>query len=443
MSHPVIRLVGSVAPAVRRLLEELNGFVGPRVLRRWQAMALRTGALDVACPLDGAILRCDATLWLEHRLFAYRFRHGAMTMWLMTHGCKTGWRLCGLALLPLGMVFALDEDEDAVLAAHHMAAIATLPASDAPVPGGGGVQIVAGHPNFAHHLWNELPALAVAASEAMPAEAPPLLLLGEPILPLEKLVDWPGPVHRSSEARERPAEPCLLPGLRLPLGSTRIPSALADRVRTACLAEAKLPAARAGAAALSLGLRSMYRHPVNQVDYALALLARLPASVDVYLDGFSQPWDIAVPGRHDAAAYRAWQEETAALAQAVIAAAPPDGPRLVDATRLDVGAAVALGARLSAHVAPHGTQQHKFGWLWPMPGVVHTSPHVAQSDQAAWVADQCEAPCRLTYLPPDMVETVPGTGPFAGNPWYDNYRFVDATAAATYTARALAPFLPG
>ncbi len=36
-----------------------------------------------------------------------------------------------------------------------------------------------------------------------------------------------------------------------------------------------------------------------------------------------------------------------------------------------------------------------------------------------------------------------GAGPHAGLQWYDDYRFVDADGAATYTAQALARHLPG
>ncbi len=45
--------------------------------------------------------------------------------------------------------------------------------------------------------------------------------------------------------------------IRLLLGGTRIPAALAAGVRAVCLADAPLPAGRPGAASLLLGLRSL------------------------------------------------------------------------------------------------------------------------------------------------------------------------------------------
>ncbi len=114
---------------------------------------------------------------------------------------------------------------------------------------------------------------------------------------------------------------------------------------------------------------------------------------------------------------------------------------MVDATALTVPQAIGLGRRLHAYIAPHGTQQHKIGWLHPVPGVVHTSPFVAQHDQAGWVADQCEQHAPVAYLPAEMAEMVPGQGAHAGDAWYDDYRFRDADEAAGWAMRVLAPYL--
>jgi len=434
MSGRIVVLSGRdrPAPAVTALLDTQNRFVGPRVLRHWQHAVLTTGRLRAAWPLDGTMLDCDATLWLEHGLFAYRFRHGAMTMWLLTGGCKNGWQICGLAMMPMGLAFAIDGADAATLVAHYLHHLAGT-----GVPQGHPmVQVVLGHPNFAHHLWNELPALAAGAAFGVEA-----VVLWEPILPLQFLVDWAGPVRRSVEAAERPAPGTLLAGIRLPLGSTQIPAETAARTRAACAVHDAMSPGRPGVPAVSLGLRSMHRHPVNQIAFYRALLARLPPVLDVYLDGFSMPDDIGVAGRYDARVFRAWQADTAAMAQQLMSAPPQAGQKLVDATRLSVPQSIALGARLHAHVAPHGTQQHKFGWMQPLPGVVHTSPHIAHGDPSVWLADQCEVHGPTTYLPAGMVETVAGNGPLAGHAWFDDYRFVDIDEAAAYAARILAPHL--
>ena len=435
MSNRVVVLTGRdrPAPGVLALLEALNAFTGPRVLRRWQQEALTTGRLRATFPLDGRVLECDATLWLDHRMFAYRFRHDAMTMWLLTGGITTGWHLCGLALMPMGLGFAIEAANDAPSVQYFLDHLEDLAEPSGPAK----LQVVVGHPNFAHHLWSELPALA-AVPQAVAVEA---VVLWEPILPLDRLVVWRGAIARTTEDAARPAPGQLLAGIRLPLGSTRIPAGLAERICRACAWHDVMPPGRPGAPAVSLGLRSMYRRPVNQLDFARALLARLPAGVDVYLDGFSLPDDIDVPGRHDSAAMRGWQRDTRALAGELMASAPTGGPRLIDATHLSEPQLIALGGRLCAHVAPHGTQQHKFGWLRPLPGVVHSGPYVTQPGQAAWLADQYEAAAAVSYLPVGLVETVPGDGPIKGHPWFDDYRFVDIDQAAAYAARELAPYL--
>lgn len=420
------------APAVAALLAELNAFTVPRALRRWQRDVLETGTLRATWPLDGASLVCDATLWRDYGLFAYRFVHGPFTLWLLTGGCKTGWHIAGLVMLPLGLAFA-GGGEDLALVHYHVPALAAVRAPQ----GKAEAQVVVGHSNFAHHLWNELPALAAARPTAITRT----LVLWEPILPLDQLVDWPGALCRVAERDVRPPPDQLAAGVLLPLGSTRIPAGLAARVRAACAAHDVVPPGRPGAAALSLSLRSMYRRPINQLAFCRAVLARLPASLDVYLDGFAMPDDIDVPGRYDVAQFRAWQQETAALASELMAGAPADGPRLVDATLCTVPQAIALGARLDAYLSPHGTQQHKIGWVHQVPGVVHTSPHVAQSDQAAWLADQCEHHAPVAYLPAAMTGTVPGQGRFAGDPWYDDYQFIDVEDAVSWAVRALMPYI--
>ena len=261
----------------------------------------------------------------------------------------------------------------------------------------------------------------------------------EPILPFDQLLDWRhGPVQRWS----RPTPGQLQPGIAFSLGSTRIPASVAARVRAACAGHDIMPPGRPGAPALWLSLRSMHRRAHNQLDFCRAVLALLDPSVDVYLDGFSLPDDIDLPGRYDSAQFHAWQREAAALARALIADAPL-GPRLINATCCTVPQAIALGARMDAYLAPHGTQQHKIGWLHAVPGVVHASPFVAQWDQAAWLADQCEHSLPATYLPPHLTATEPGEGALQDDPWYHDYRFVDTGEAAAYAAALLAPHLAG
>ena len=141
---------GAPVPAVATLLAALNAFTAPRALRHWQRMALEQQGLELASPLDGTRLACDATLWGPHMLFAYRFPRPGGALWLLTGGCKGGWEIIGLALTPPGLGFATGSENMALL--HHM-----LPLIGAALPpeGAAGFRAVVGHDNFTHHLWNE------------------------------------------------------------------------------------------------------------------------------------------------------------------------------------------------------------------------------------------------------------------------------------------------
>jgi hypothetical protein len=432
-----IDLTAQAAP----LLAGLNRFLHPRRLRQYQSAIFDRGHFVIRDPRDGQERICDGTLFAPMKAFAWRFPAPAGDLWLISSGPDRGYEIDGV-YDPARRCLALPSGHDSAVAiflVRHIRAVA-----DAPCGKGQRAKLVLGHPNFAHFLWNEMPALLELESRTASGIAG-ILLAHEPILPFEKLFDWAlaplvSPITREASHGHRAR---FHAGALFAAGSTRINLAARERVTQRCRnAAAEVPMPEPGVVRLWLSLRALYRHPVNQIETFVALLrglSRCGPRFEVLLDGYSLQQDIEVPGRYDIDRERGNRAEVIVMARDLVARCRGwvGGPALIDITGCGIVESIAYAATAQYYICHHGTQQHKIGWLHAVPGLIHASPSIVATQPAGWVADQCEGALLPAYLPNHFVSEAKTENERPGQPYFADYCFNDPKIAADAMIAAL------
>jgi hypothetical protein len=423
------------------LLAELNRFLHPRRLRQYQSAIFDRGYFVIRDPRDGQERVCDGTLFAPMKAFAWRFPAPTGDFWLISSGPDRGYEIDGV-YDPVRRCLSLPSDHDSTVAIYlvrHIRAVA-----GAPHGKGQRARLVLGHPNFAHFLWNEVPALLELESRTASGIAG-ILLAHEPILPFEKLFDWAlaplvSPITREASHGHRAR---FHAGALFAAGSTRINLAARERVTQRCRnAAAEVPMPEPGVVRLWLSLRALYRHPVNQIETFVALLrglSRCGPRFEVLLDGYSLQQDIEVPGRYDIDRERGNRAEVIVMARDLVARCRGwvGGPALIDITGCGIVESIAYAATAQYYICHHGTQQHKIGWLHAVPGLIHASPSIVATQPAGWVADQCEGALLPAYLPNHFVSEAKTENERPGQPYFADYCFNDPKIAADAMIAAL------
>lgn len=433
--------------ATLRLVLDLNRAEAAHLPRHYQREVATIGRFPLAAPIDPGRHRYAGCLYFAiNKSIAYAFAGPAGRAWLITGGASHGYRIVAAFYEASRMLFLLEPPGNRVGAFEDGQVKRILGTSsqafrDPEAPPAAPV-LVSGFGNFAHYLWNELPALlellrgrALALREAV--------VVAEPFGPFERLVGWPDGVavtrgnERSWEAIPVVHDLLVTPGSTLvtPHARTRALAAAADVAGTAASARRS----DRSRPLLWFSLRTMYRCAMNQEDLLLALGRRMAADMpgwDIALDGLSLPWDINFPARHDLRALRSHARETEAIGARVtprLRAAAGEALRVFDWTGVSLPEAMLLAGQASYYVCNHGTQQHKIGWLYDTPGLIHGSPHFAtQSGVAAWTQSQGGATVRPDYVPARFVTDAVTRNERQHMPEFRDYAFTDVKGLAAY-----------
>jgi hypothetical protein len=411
-----------------RALERANAFVSPRALRRYQRDLVETGRLQLLSPFDSRpalVTACHVANLGDpaHGNLGVAYRlGGGKPLWLLSSSVKDGFPLSE-AYLPLEdrSIWSLDDS----LTAQHGVWRAELRRLEDEIhewpsaPGGAMVTVLLGHPNFAHHLWNELPALdaCLAALSRTDRSLPRVLAIYEPLFPLHRLAP------ESTLQVERVKELAGLTGLRRSLvtrlGSTQVPVALREKVVT-ILAQTvegrgSLESDREKLASCSpvfwLSVRLDARTADNQEAFLLSLVtamaAQYPDSGFIF-DGFSYPADFGgeiyrqgVPEHGSGTVYDlqgflggAMCERANSVTTAIEGLLVQLGRKcvnpMVNVSCRDLPEAITLAGRADYYVCHTGSLQHKIAWLHDSPGIVHANQAGLEPGAALWLADQLE-----------------------------------------------------
>jgi hypothetical protein len=286
-----------------------------------------------------------------------------------------------------------------------------------------------GNNNFAHTLWNHLPAFVEIeelleqqtrkgniALELFPSEKSQVTVLGALHELLPMLAD------RFSTGTDITPSPNTIP-----LGSTLVSRDARVRVIHSLDRIAVDPPTRPR---LWLGVKEPPRAPENLIDFysEVALQWLRSTEGDVVVDGYTpEAFPVAddFDRRHTLAAARL-------IPTIVTRVAAQAGLSRVSGTHFrTLRDVLALTATCDYYISCPGTVQHKVGWLRPnTPGMVLQGPFLERGHHVAWHSRMVEGGLCLDELPIGVLEfDDPGVDPMEGGP-YDRYRVKDPASAA-------------
>ncbi len=392
-------------------IEALNDFVFARCLRRYQSDILTTGELSIYSPFSGSPVSAIRSMLLPDGSVAYEFA-AEENFWLLADNLAHGFPLSRIMLendrtestFPCASGLghqAMTPELAALLTEVRMFA----PAEPEQAPAAG---LVIGHPNFAHHLWNELGGLDawLAGTGAGCLSGVTIFAQFEPLGAIEQIfgILADADIRRGADT----AEINRFPGLLTRIGSTIIPISLRRRTVAALAA---VSGERAGA--LLSGLESAWpvfwlsirpegnlRRCVNELAFLDALSCSLMTAYPdcaILIDGFSLPADYHCSARYDAlrpAFGRRLEFCTAVVGELCqmieqhIGAAQLD--RIHDVCGFSLADAVTTARRADYYVSHAGTLQHKLGWIHNTPGFVHSCQGGISPAARRWYAAQVE-----------------------------------------------------
>jgi len=418
----------------RRSLEALNGFVFPRALLRYQQQVLDQGHFSLVCPWTGTV-RIPTVCHISNNGdpahgnigIAYRVA-GAQPLWLLAGSIKDGFPLTE-AYLPTqnASVWSLGEAwqrENGPWRARLQALEARLDADSPPDVRPQAAVALLGHPNFAHHMWNELAAYVAYVDSRQGAMAGDTALrvkaLYEPLIPVEAVS-----AHAAVNVTRIDSFDGLLGFQEVMvtrLGATQVPTALRRHLtrqlyerRDRARIDPLLGALRPCNPVIWLSLRLDARTLDNQQEFLWCLIHRIAAEYPCaafILDGFSYPNDFdralyrqagksgigaficRCLGRQQGFLSRAMtsrEREISACARKLQAGlAKSLANPVVNVTGRNLADAAAVAGTADYYVCHAGTLQHKIAWLYNIPGMVHTNTTGLGEGVRQWLADQIE-----------------------------------------------------
>ena len=425
-----------------------NAWSAPRRLRCYQGLILDEARLTLVSPLTGRRVCAGNSRLLGNGDIAYGF--GELTGWaVIASGIKSGFPLQSLVVARGAELVEIDAHAATSctpvrsrILFHHWADLI------APTAGAHSItaELVIGHTNFAHHLWNELPALDEWLSTRPLHSVRRLVVraLLEPLGPLQDLLTALGPATILREPANRTKQS---PRLLTRIGSTCIRTRTRHHV-LAFLRQIGGDALSAVEAALEgsgpifwLSVRPIAdgRSCVNQEQFLATLIIHLRTQYPdcaMLLDGFSlQTNCLGMPVFESLLpTFNRRMIESQHIIDLVIEAAAAGlgcaaADTAISLSGLSLGEALNLAERADYYVCHAGTIQHKLGWVHNTPGFIHSCKAGISLAAQRWYADQLEDGIRPNVLDSDNVIDI---DPAPGDPVATrnvDYRIRDIGAA--------------
>ena len=449
-------------------IRSLNAFTAGQVLPAYQVRILEHGHLSVVSPFDGQPVQNHDSLYLPGNKIVYCFVTNDVPFQLITGDIQFGYPLTWL-LCPLHRVLirlaegstGASPDQDAFNLWMEKINLALAERGPQPpsVDEPGRVVITLGHRNFAHHLWNELSALETWLAQTQPSSLQrpvSLVPLREPLGLLENVL----PELAMLDIRRADVSPRTInriPGCLVPLGGRKIGTRIQERL-TGYLARVSGPLARTieqdfirqHSPLFWISVRTHDRTCTNQEEFLATLAARLlqayPGS-GILLDGFAFS-----PGETDLETILATEQRGLAVAEAIQAIQqriarehPAENPqRVLSVSGLSLLDNLYLARFVDYYICHAGTLQHKLGWLYPVPGFIHTTVKDDNACRAieSWYAHQVDNGRKPVVLPARYISRLAETSP--GQPDRNrNYRIDDLPGAIDFILQDCATILNG
>jgi hypothetical protein len=371
--------------------------------RRYQREAVNSGALEIVSPLSGRPTRTTESFVALGRTF-YRFCE-TEEFFVAAARVKFGYPLIALFVPGANLLVRWDiENDKRGIEPKHLAALRDIlvaqegqPLADSgPQP----VTILLGHKNFAHHLWNELPALERLLAD-MRGRIPELLVMREPLGPLEALFPEIAAWKITRLCGRSPSTANGKGKLLVNLGSYCVTSSIRRRIVAHARGSASSKARKldeeirtTNAPAFWISVRAQGPKPTNQrealTELGIRLLRDFPACT-VLFDGFSLPEDWKQSDDDDirfyrTAAHSSKKEIDATIADIAGRLAPSQSQQFINLGGWSILDCIAIAPLSTCYFCHIGTVQHKIGWTTEVPGMIHASRRIISLKAAVWYA---------------------------------------------------------
>lgn len=369
--------------------------------RRYQQEIVERGELEVFSPYTGETARSTVSFLVLRSIF-YRFP-GPPEFYVAASRTALGQPLTALfvpreRLLLRWQFFHHDKttiERSYIAELKSILSRWTLGTGSAHEP----VAVVIGHRNFAHHLWNELPALERLLKIVRPENLPELFISREPLGPLAgiypELAQW-----KITRMNSRMRSSVNDSGrLLVKPGSYRISSAVVARIRRYAENAATDPTRKliAGLRLLSaptfwISVRTQSPTMTNQVDTLTRLATRLLGEFErcaILFDGFSPPHDWLQCDADLREFYTSSVESSIKEIDTIIHKVREDSPPnsqqlLVNAGGFGILDSIALAQTATCYVCHIGTVQHKIAWTANKKGIIHAKRRKIIDKSEVW-----------------------------------------------------------
>lgn len=410
-------------------IEALNAYVHDQTVRQFQHDILSTGEFQLVSPWTGRALECVEARLIAYvndpyhfklPLYAYRFQDRT-DIWVMSFQIGLGFPLCALYIH--GVYLAYTQARPPLPAAYAIlkrlapefdaVAETTLEETVLAEP-----LAILGHPNFAHHMWNELPALNRLRSNTPFS----IQTLFAPLGPLTGLPE-PGP-FRALRCTRKP--------YFSPIGGEHLDQQTAQGLTAHFPAPTK-ERPQGNARLIWIAHRDDGRSCENFLEMLKAFDQRVRrvCTPRYIFDSFSAPEDLQQawydPVR---TAFETRQAQSDVIFQAMTEAV--GGREAVHATTsgLTLTQALALAQDADFYISPVGSIQHKVAWLQSIPGLVH-GPHSSMNWHVAnWHGQKSQIAVAPCVLPAELVQDTQASAHHPNAARNMNYRITDPDRAA-------------
>ena len=424
----------------------LNEFVRPDVLRKYQSDILNTGRFEVVSPKSADVVTITRSVNSDDYI-AYPLPDDS-GVWLIASFVALGYPLCAAYVsrrkrtFPLMRLIIRQEQRIDELDFEF------LPSSIPPdaEPHGRSMLII-GHKNFAHHLWNELPAVEEWLRRATPERIAALSIKAtdEPLGALKQIFP------ELSAANLLGPTDDFQRGIAVHAGAQLVTAEIRRRLRDFATRQGPDLTEHPAQSLLSrnwpriwISIRQFKRTANNFDEFFLALVGiiftRYPNAA-VFLDGFSFPFGFFDDSRTiDHREAFSWRADEAAneIAELMRSAEAKFGAavasRICSISGIDLLSAIAIGGCCDYYICHYGTLQHKIAWVHNIPGMLH-GPHTrgpeSESIATRWHAGQVDGGVLPDIVPQRLIITDHES---RKNPWDLDYRFSDPDQVAEFVA---------
>jgi hypothetical protein len=359
------------SPDLAAVAAALNAWEAPLIGRAWQLMLLRSGSITI-----NGQQHPYGTVAISHDQYELRPRDPGMPRFI-TKDAAQSWALHGV--VQDGVVISLSDPATRMkLETELLAATESRNAGIDPSQHPRAVRI--GHSNFAHFLWNNLPALIPWESELAALVAAGEATLHYSLASEGQFRSLGSPEELLPKLAQSLSETCGWP----PVNTLRLGSALVSlQARERVMASLKsCPTRPAAEPRLWLGVRhpNRGRSPLNTVQLFRELATLWPEVTggDVVVDCYTPADEPSGSNQNDTR-----KQEAVAVIDSIVQGLPQSA-RILTTRDLTLRQSLALAGSSAFYVCGPGTIQHKIGWIWNKPGIILESPHVHRGYHASW-----------------------------------------------------------